>query len=119
MSFSPLYTDGMIFSNNVPVLRDDSGTLLDEPFFADFVTCPAVNKRFTPPWLRHRVNSVMEQRIAKIVSFMMSRNPEVMVLGAFGCGVFGNRRKDIIPMFERAIDKYTNESVEIIFAIPD
>lgn len=116
---STFYTDGMILSERVPVIRNDSGELLSESFTVDFVTCPAVNRSFTLPWLKSRVNGIMERRIEKIVSFMQSREPEVMVLGAFGCGAFGNRRKDVLPLFERAINKYTDGSAEIIFAIPD
>lgn len=119
LSCSPFYTDGMILSERVPVIRNGSGELLDEPFAVDFVTCPAVNRRFTPPWLKSRVNSVMERRIAKIVSLMQSRKPEVMILGAFGCGAFGNRRSEVLPIFEKAINKFTDGSAEIIFAIPD
>ena len=49
---------------------------------------------------------------------MQSEKPEVMVLGAFGCGAFGNKREKVLPAFERAINKYTDGSAEIIFAIP-
>lgn len=119
LRFSPLYTDGMILSENVPVIRNESGELLKEPFNVDFVTCPAVNRRFTPPWLRGRIHGVMERRIGKIVSLMQSRNPEVMILGAFGCGMFGNKRQEVQDLFESAINKYTDGSAEIVFAIPD
>lgn len=115
---SALYTDGMIFSENVPIIRDDSGALLDECMTAGFVTCPAVNRRELLPWQRKGANEVMERRIEKIVSFMQSQEPDVMVLGAFGCGAFGNQREAILPFFEKAINKYTNGKSEIIFAIP-
>ena len=115
---SALYTDGMILSERVPIIRGDSGTLLDERMTADFVTCPAVNRRELLPWQRKSANEVMERRIEKIVSFMQSQSPEVMVLGAFGCGAFGNKREIILPYFEAAINKYTDGKAEIIFAIP-
>lgn len=115
---SALYTDGMIFSENVPIIRDDSGRLLDEQMKADFVTCPAVNRRELLPWHRSQADRVMERRIEKIVSFMQSLDRDVIVLGAFGCGAFGNKREKILPCFERAINKFTDGSAEIIFAIP-
>lgn len=115
---SALYTDGMILSENVPIIRDDSGALLDERMTADFVTCPAVNRHELLPWNRKHANEVMERRIEKIVSFVQSQKPDVMVLGAFGCGAFGNKREVILPFFEKAINKYTDGSAEIIFAIP-
>ena len=115
--FSALYTDGMIFSENVPIMRDESGALLDERMMADFVTCPAVNRHELMPWQRKSANEVMERRIEKIVSFMQSRETDVVVLGAFGCGAFGNRREDILPMFEEAINRFGGNK-EYIFAIP-
>ena len=60
----------------------------------------------------------MERRIEKIVSFMQSQSPDVMVLGAFGCGAFGNKREIILPFFEQAINRYTDGKAEIVFAIP-
>ena len=115
---SALYTDGMILSENVSIIRDDSGALLNERMTADFVTCPAVNRNELLPWNRKNANGVMERRIEKIVSFMQSQSPDVMVLGAFGCGAFGNKREIILPFFEQAINKFTDGKAEIIFAIP-
>ncbi len=40
----PDYTDGMIFSENVPVIRNDSGEMLTAPVICSFLTCPAVNR---------------------------------------------------------------------------
>lgn len=115
---SALYTDGMILSENVPIIRTDDGNLLSEPMTADFVTCPAVNRRELLPWHRQRADEIMECRIEKIVSFMQSLNRDVIVLGAFGCGAFGNKRENVLPCFEKAVNKYTDGTAEIIFAIP-
>ena len=38
-----LYSDYMIYSPGVPVFRQDDGLLRDQPFFASFITSPAVN----------------------------------------------------------------------------
>lgn len=112
-----LYTDGMILSENVPVIRTEDGSRLKETVYADFVTSPAVNRHGVPPWQTIVANETMEHRIEKIVSLMQSEKPDVMILGAFGCGAFGNKREKVLPAFERAINKYTDGSAEIIFAI--
>ncbi len=112
------YTDGMIYSENVPVIRDDSGEYLERPVLCNFITCPAVNKTEMFFMSRQRVNGIMERRIGKIVSFAVSKKPDVIILGAFGCGAYGNDRDDILPMFEIAINSYSDGKSEIIFAIP-
>ena len=115
----PDYTDGMIFSENVPVIRDDSGRLLPHSVVCSFITCPAVN-RYEAALLmsRKKTNRIMECRIEKIVSFAAAQQPELIILGAFGCGAFGNKREEILPMFERAVGTYGGNDAEIIFAIP-
>lgn len=40
---SCFYSDYMIYSPEVPVFRDDQGTLLEKPYQVDFLTAPAVN----------------------------------------------------------------------------
>lgn len=117
---TPDYTDGMIYSKNVPVIRNDSGEMLDTPVLCDFITCPAVNRYeanlcFMP---KAKTNEIMEKRIGKIVSLAMSELPDLIILGAFGCGAFGNDRNDILPMFERAVNSFCGDGTEIIFAIP-
>ena len=114
----PDYTDGMILSENVPVIRDDSGEMLETPVMCDFLTCPAVNRYEAVMMSREKTNAVMERRIEKIVSFAVSKAPDVIILGAFGCGAFGNKREDILPMFEKAVNTYGGNEAEIVFAIP-
>ncbi|MCH5206783.1 MAG: TIGR02452 family protein [Oscillospiraceae bacterium] len=113
----PDYTDGMIFSENVPVIRNDSGELLEQPVLCDFITCPAVNRREAFMMSKEKLRETMERRIEKIVSFAVSKNRELTVLGAFGCGAFGNKREEILPMFENAINRFGG-GCEFIFAIP-
>ncbi len=115
--FSADYTDGMIYSENVPVIRDDTGRLLENPVNCNFITCPAVNRR--EAWLMplRKINGIMERRIEKIVALAVSKKPDIIILGAFGCGAFGNSREDVLPMFERAVNAYGGNG-EFIFAIP-
>ncbi len=113
------YTDGMIYSSNVPVIRNDSGELLSKSVLCDFLTCPAVNRRAARSYISDdKLNAAMEKRIDKLTALMMSKKPELIVLGAFGCGVFGNRRETVYPMFEKSIERYWDGKAEIIFADP-
>ncbi len=115
----PNYTDGMILSRHVPVIRDASGALLDTPMEADFITSPAVNRYFARLIMsRRKLDETMERRIAGIIRLAAKEHPEVLILGAYGCGQFGNKRADVYPMFERAITHYLPEDIEVVFADP-
>lgn len=115
----PTYTDAIIFSENVPIIRDNSGKLLDKPVLCDFITCPAVNRTFAKfMFSRKKLDAIMQVRIEKIIQLSAEKLPDTLILGAFGCGVFGNRRESVYPLFESAIAHYLPRSVNVIFADP-
>lgn len=115
----PDYTHGMIDSANVPVVRDREGNLLGKPVPCDFITSPAVNRtlaRFFFP--RKTLDRIMQERIDRIIALAARKRPDVLVLGAYGCGAFGNRRETVYPQFERAINRYLHDAVQVVFADP-
>ena len=115
----PDYTDSMIYSEHVPVIRDNTGNRLTTPAESDFITCPAVNRTFAKLLMSgKKLDTVMERRITQIIALAAERSPDALILGAFGCGVFGNRRETVYPMFEQAINRYLPETVEVVFADP-
>ncbi len=115
----PNYTDVMIYSENVPVLRDDTGALLSEPLRCSFITSPAVNRTFAKFMMSgKKIDRIMRTRIKRIITLAVMKEPDVLILGAFGCGIFGNKRQKVLPVFEEMINKYVPDGIEVIFAIP-
>lgn len=115
----PDYTDSMIYSENVPVIRDNAGKRLASPMNCDFITCPAVNRTFAKLLFSGRnLDRKMAHRIEQIIALAAEKLPEVLILGAFGCGMFGNKRETIYPLFETAINQYLPDGVQVIFADP-
>ena len=112
----------MMYSPNVPIIRDDNGKLLDGPLLASFITSPAVNRKVASKmFIKDKtINKAMDLRIRKILSLALENNPSVIVLGAFGCGVFGNKKEVVYKIFEDAInDLVPLESVKVVFAVRD
>ncbi len=115
----PDYTDNMIYSKSVPIVRDDNGKLIENPVLCDFITSPAVNRTFAKFMFSSKyINMVMQRRIEKIISLALSENPDIIILGAFGCGMFGNKRETVLEMFEKSINKLVPDDKKVIFAIP-
>lgn len=115
----PDYTDTMIYSQNVPIIRDSNGNLLETYVLCDFITCPAVNRTFAKfIFTDKKINDKMTVRINKIISLAASNNPDIIILGAFGCGVFGNKSETIFRIFENAINSFVPDDIKVIFAIP-
>ncbi|MFF2531610.1 TIGR02452 family protein [Brevibacillus sp. NPDC058079] len=118
------YSDYMIFSPDVPVFKDDTGKLLDEFYTVSFITAPAVNAGVVKDkaWNdRHMILDVMKRRIEKILSLAILHQQEVVVLGAFGCGVFKNEPKDIATLFKEVLEdeRFKHSFKKITFAVYD
>jgi len=99
-TFHPgLYTDGIIWSPEVWVFRDDHGFLLDEPYSGAFITSPAVNHNSLRSGDLSQVQAVMVRRGRRILEVASHYMVDTLILGAWGCGVFGNDPSFVAQMF--------------------
>jgi uncharacterized protein (TIGR02452 family) len=90
---SLLYSDAMILSPDCPVLRDDEGTLLDEPQLATFITSAAPNAGATAdnrPEELDQIPAVFHRRTEYVLALAANHGYKQLILGAWGCGVFRN-----------------------------
>jgi uncharacterized protein (TIGR02452 family) len=99
---SNLYTDHMIVSPRVPVFRADDGTLLEEPWEVTVITSPAPNAGAIAKNKPHDLQGVeptFRQRIEQVLSAAVTFDQTALVLGAWGCGVFGNDPSLVARLF--------------------
>jgi len=119
----PMYTDYAIYSPDVPVIRDDDGTLLDEPYPCSFITCPAVNAKVVlerDSSRRAEIRDAMETRVTKVLAIASIHGHEALVLGAWGCGVFGNDGREIAELFRAALNgQFVGMFSRVFFAVTD
>ncbi|HJT78739.1 MAG TPA: TIGR02452 family protein [Gemmataceae bacterium] len=122
---SCLYTDHMIYSPDVPVFRDDWDMLLERPYPLSFVTAPAVNVgalRRNELGRLPEVGPVMLSRMEKVLSLAVVHGHEVVVLGAWGCGVFGNDPEQVAGWFHRHLageGAFRGAFRKVVFAVLD
>lgn len=116
-----LYSDHMIWSPKVPVIKDEQGNLLDEVVCTSIVTSAAVNAGAIANNERsslQKIISRMEQRIDKLLALTVHKKHEVLILGAWGCGVFRNEPEDISRLFHEALNgKYKGQFRRVVFAV--
>jgi uncharacterized protein (TIGR02452 family) len=90
---SALYSDAMILSPGCPVIRNDDGELLEQPYLATFITSAApnagaveANRPAEPPL----IPDVFRRRSEYVLALAAAEGYADLVLGAWGCGVFRN-----------------------------
>lgn len=123
---SALYTDDMIYSPQVPVIRDDDDKLLDKPFLVSILTAPAVNagavKQKGNQEEIARIESTMLARTEKLLSIAAIQGYKVLVLGAWGCGVFKNNPENVARYFYHHLVENSQLNCffeKVVFAVLD
>jgi uncharacterized protein (TIGR02452 family) len=122
---SCLYTDHMIYSPKVPVIRDDDGVLLDEPYCVSFLTVPAVNAgavRNNEPEHADRIAPTMIGRMEKLLSVAVVHGHDTLILGAWGCGVFKNDSAEVAQWFYDHLvtsSNFRGRFQTVVFAVTD
>jgi uncharacterized protein (TIGR02452 family) len=130
-----LYLDYAIYSPKVPVIRNDRGDWLDEPYTTSVVTSPAPNRGaiFCDPnapdvgtkerseffmGMEEKIVETMRKRMNQVLKIMIVEGHRTIVLGAWGCGVFGNIPLVVAQLFKDALDEHPYFD-NIVFAIYD
>ena len=101
-----LYSDYMAYSPHVPVFREDDGMLLEAPFPTSFLTAPAPNAgavRKNEPESVGLIRPTMAARMEKLLWIAQEQGHSTLVLGAWGCGVFGNDPRTVAELFSQIL----------------
>jgi len=114
------YSDAMIYSPEVPVFRDDDHRLLPAAYRASFITSAApLTKHLHPEELIH-IPDLLRHRIRKILTVAQVHGHDSLILGAWGCGAFGNDGHLVAELFHRVLtDEFAGSFKEVTFAIVD
>ena len=110
-------SDWVILSPEVPVFRTDSGEAVEQPYVASFITSAAP--------IAHAVGQpksgdLLQQRIHRVLAVARAYEYDTLVLGAWGCGAFGNDIQRTAADFRAALEgEFSEVFEEVLFAITD
>lgn len=142
------YKNGFIYSPNVPVIAEITASIPNssskkpkcelrmfeksEVFLVDFISISPVNKtQITENLKNHhhiddddddilnkKINDVMKNKIKSVLTFAAGKE-DYLILGAFGCGNFGNDPNDVVKLFVEVLfkEKYAYYFKRIYFAM--
>lgn len=105
-----LYTPKISFFNNGFELK------------CDVLTCAAPN---ATAFLKYKMGKeeenilTLQSRIKFVSDIIKIQAPDIVILGAFGCGVFGQNPYDVAELFNKElILNNPNSNLNVVFAIP-
>lgn len=109
-----LYTDRAIYTPSVPFFTESSR------FDCDIITCAAPNK-----YAAQRYKNVSDEknwyhlynRIEFILNIAKLHQVDILIVGAFGCGVFGQDPYEVAAIFKYLLDNKSYGFSQVIFAI--
>lgn len=118
---NPIYSDSIIYSPGAFIIRDDDFNFI-QPEPINLYTSAALNlTEARKQMIKCDEKIIMYNRIKRIIDCMNHNNEETIVLGAFGCGVFGNNPTTIAKIFRKVLveEFMEDEFKNIIFAVYD
>jgi len=123
--FYPLSDDEFVVTEDVTVIKDqDYNTLLKAEYAKfDFIAMaaprkpPLIYEDGNPIYMFEEDEALMRDKIDAIFRYAVYQGTVSLVLGALGCGAYGNPVKQVRDMFQQAIDKYRFYFDNITFAV--
>jgi len=110
-------TNWAIYSPDVPVFRHDDGTELDRPWLLSFITCAAP---YVPEIGQPESGDLLQKRIPRVLAIGQAFGYSTLVLGAWGCGAFGNDPRRTAIDFRSALENdFSGAFSDVVFAITD
>lgn len=109
------YLDEALFAENVTFFFDQYGNRLKN-VKSNLLFYPAPNRELVS---KEVARKVFKKRLSHILTFAATQNFKTLILGEWGCGVFGNDSSDIGPALKAAMQDSGLGIEQIIFTIFD
>lgn len=118
-----VYTSCAIYSPDVVFFRDGRFALVEKPFTASVLTLPAVNygQVLLKKENAHNAKEKMKERMKTALAIFAHKGDKILVLGAYGCGVFRNDPYDVAKWWKELLVEEGWEKAfdELYFAVLD
>ena len=120
-------SDAVIINPYVEIIKDENGNLLDDTVVVSVLTCAA-------PMIKHGLEGMSQteyevmvynriEGMLKVAAFLGYKD---LILGAFGCGAFGNDARIVSDIFYKVLKEFDYDGMKesdmfssIIFAVMD
>lgn len=117
--FYPLNIGDTIYTPKVTVIKDKNYNMLSVPFSVSAIAAAALRK----PELTTKGKYYEEEYEAMVIiinnifKVAYANNHEILILGALGCGAYGNPPAEVVQIFNNCLQKYWGCFRKIVFAV--
>ncbi len=99
-----LGSDGIVLSKNVEVFKSQASETIPDPFSVTILSCAAPMIRMGLEGLsQSEYEELLRGRIRGILTVAAAENYRHLILGAFGCGIYGNDASLVAKLFYEEI----------------
>jgi uncharacterized protein (TIGR02452 family) len=100
------YTDNVIYSPAVPFIRDEHNVFLENTFTLSIISAPAPNLNgVKKEGIEDLIKGILRERSIRILKIAAAQGHKNIILGAWGCGAFGNDPETVAEAFKLALEK--------------
>ena len=120
--YYPLKKYQCIYSPHVLAFRDPSYKLVKwkKCSWMSVVSMAAVRKpKLVQGKYTKEDHKIMKLKIRKLLTIALLKGHKTLVLGAWGCGVFGNPPRQVALLFKTVLAEFEHSFQKVVFAIID
>ena len=111
-----LYLNRALYTPNIMFQSKD-----EEFFYCDVITCAAPNKSAAQKYQHvtdEENTEVLYSRIKFVLDIAKENGVDTLILGAYGCGVFGQDPKEVASIFKKYLTTTHQCFDTVVFGIP-
>lgn len=89
--------------------------------FVDVITCAAPNKTAASNrygYSEEANHNALRSRCKFVLDMAECNSVDMLILGAYGCGVFGQNAEEVASIFRELLETYRYRFDQVIFAVP-
>ncbi len=106
-------SDAVIIHPQVEIIKDENGDLLDESKIVAVMTCAAPMLDYGKEGMtEEQYEDMLLQRIDGMLKVAAHLGYRYLVLGAFGCGAFGNDARIVSDLFRKALEEFNLDGMK-------
>lgn len=110
-----LYLNRGLYSPNILFQQDE------KLFYCNVITCAAPNKSAARRYQKvsnEENTEILQSRIKFVLDIARENHIDTLILGAYGCGVFGQSAEEVANIFKNYLETTHKCFEKVIFAIP-